>query len=133
MTPVVLMGGLNVVRALGLAGIPVIIASSQRRRASMASRYCAGVIDLPPFTDRAAVVEKLIQEGRKLGTRVPLFYDNDDRLALVQDYREALAPHFHLLLNEPEVGDALLDKARFQALAERHGLPVTRRTERHAL
>ena len=30
MTPVVLLGGLNVVRALGLAGIPVIIASSAR-------------------------------------------------------------------------------------------------------
>ena len=36
--PVVLLGGLDVVRALGLAGIPVIIASSERRTPSMASR-----------------------------------------------------------------------------------------------
>ena len=57
MTPVVLLGGLNVVRALGLAGIPVIIASSARSTPSMASRYCAGVIELPPIADREGVVD----------------------------------------------------------------------------
>ena len=61
MTPVVLLGGLNVVRALGLAGIPVIIASSERRTPSMASRYCSGVIELPPIAEREAVVEALVR------------------------------------------------------------------------
>ncbi|HEX6155558.1 MAG TPA: ATP-grasp domain-containing protein [Burkholderiales bacterium] len=129
MTPVVLLGGLNIVRALGMAGIPVVIASSGRRLPSMASRYCSGVIELPPITERAAVVETLIKESRGLGARLPLFYDNDDRLALVQDYRAALAPHFALLLNEPGLADALVEKARFQALAERHELPVPRRLD----
>jgi D-aspartate ligase len=133
MTPVVLLGGLNVVRALGLAGIPVIVASSERRTPSMASRYCAGVIELPPIADREAVVEALLRAAPKFGERVPLFYDNDDRLALVQDYRAALAPHYALLLNEPALGDALLEKSRFQELAERHGLPVPRRIEWPAL
>lgn len=129
--PVVLLGGLNIVRALGLAGIPVIIASSERRTPSMASRYCAGAIELPPIAERERYVEALVHAGRRLaaqhGTAVPLFYDNDDRLALVQDYREALAPHFALLLNEPALADALLEKSRFQALAERCALPVPRR------
>jgi len=129
MTPVVLLGGLNIVRALGMAGIPVIIASSQRHKPSMASRYCSGVIELPPITERAAVVETLIENAKTLGGRIPLFYDNDDRLALVQDYRAALAPQFALLLNEPELADALVEKARFQALAERTGLPVPRRLD----
>jgi predicted ATP-grasp superfamily ATP-dependent carboligase len=133
MTPVVLLGGLNVVRALGLAGIPVIIASSQRHTPSMASRYCAGVIELPPMGDREAVVEALVRAAPGLGARVPLFYDNDDRLALVQDYRAALAPHYALLLNPPALGDALLEKSRFQAFAERHGLPVPRRLDWEAL
>jgi predicted ATP-grasp superfamily ATP-dependent carboligase len=127
MTPVVLLGGLNVVRALGMAGIPVIIASSKRQRPSMASRYCSGVIELPPIAEREAVVETLVQEAKRLGARAPLFYDNDDRLSLVQDFRAALAPHYALLLNEPELADALVEKARFQALAERTGLPVPRR------
>ena len=103
--PVVLLGGLNIMRALGLARIPVIIASSQRRTPSMASRYCAGTIALPPIHEREALVEALVRAGRRLaaehGRAVPLFYDNDDRLALVQDHRAALAPHFALLLNEP--------------------------------
>src|SRR2546421_1859131 len=131
--PVVLLGGLNIVRALGLAQIPVIIASSERRKPSMASRYCAGTLALPPFAERDAVVETLVREGRRLaalhGVRVPLFYDNDDRLALVQDYRAALAPDFALLLNEPALGEALIDKSRFQALAERCALPVPRRID----
>lgn len=129
MTPVILLGGLNVVRALGLAGIPVIIATQERRAPSTASRYCKGVLELPPLAERDAVVETLIQASRKIGARPALFYDNDDRLALVQDYRSALAPHFALLLNEPALADALLEKSRFQALAEQAGLPVPRRIE----
>ena len=129
MLPVILLGGLNVVRALGLAGIPVVIASQQRRTPSMASRYCSGVIALPSITDREAVVEKLIQAAGRFGRGVPLFYDNDDRLALVQDFRASLAPHFSLLLNPPQLADALLEKSRFQALAEQRGLPVPRRIE----
>jgi len=128
MTPVVLLGGLNIVRALGMARIPVIVASAGRRLPSMASRYCSGVIELPAITERAGVVKTLIEETRQFG-RVPLFYDNDDRLALVQDYRAALAPHFALLLNEPALADALVEKSRFQALAEQHGLPVPRRLD----
>ena len=136
-TPVVLLGGLNIVRAIGMAGIPVIIAHSERRTPSMASRYCSGVIELPPFAERDAVVDSLVRAGRQLaarhGTRVPLFYDNDDRLALVQDYRDALAPHYALCLNEPALADALLEKSRFQALAEERALPVPRRIEFEAL
>jgi predicted ATP-grasp superfamily ATP-dependent carboligase len=129
MLPVILLGGLNVVRALGLAGIPVVIATQNRRAPSTASRYCKGVLELPPLSERDAVVETLVGAARALGGRAPLFYDNDDRLALVQDLRAALAPHFALLLNEPALADALLEKSRFQALAERRGLPVPRRIE----
>jgi predicted ATP-grasp superfamily ATP-dependent carboligase len=133
MLPVVLLGGLDIVRALGLARIPVLIASAERNTPSMASRYCAGSIALPPLAERDAAVEALVRAGRRLtaqhGARAPLFYDNDERLALVQDYRDALEPHFALLLNEPSLGAALLDKAKFQTLAERTGLPVPRRID----
>src|SRR6185503_14643900 len=129
MTPVILLGGLNVVRELGLAGIPVIIATQDRRAPSTASRFCKGVLELPPLVERDAVVDTLIRAARALDARPALFYDNDDRLTLVQDCRAALAPHFALLLNEPALADALLEKSRFQALAERAGLPVPRRIE----
>ncbi|MEA3195194.1 MAG: D-aspartate ligase [Betaproteobacteria bacterium] len=129
MLPVILLGGLNIVRALGLAGIPVVIATQDRRAPSTASRYCKGVVDLPPLAERDAVVETLVAAATKHGARLPLFYDNDDRLALVQDCRATLAPYFTFLLNEPALADALLEKSRFQALAERTGLPVPRRIE----
>src|SRR4051812_31513331 len=129
--PVVLLGGLHIVRALGMAKIPVLIASSERRTPAMASRYCSGSIELPPFSEKEKIVEVLVRTGRRLfaehGVRAPLFFDNDDRLALVQDFRRALEPHFALLLNEPSVDAALLDKALFQALGESRGLPVPRR------
>jgi D-aspartate ligase len=133
MVPVILLGGLNIVRALGLAGIPVVIATQDRRAPSTASRHCKGVLELPPLAERDAVVATLVQASARYGARLPLFYDNDDRLTLVQDYRAALAPHFALLLNEPGLADALLEKSRFQALAERTGLPVPRRIEWPAL
>ena len=135
--PVVLLGGLDLLRALGDAGIPAIVASLERRTPAMASRYCAGTIALPPGVGRDAVVETLVRAGRWLaehyGAPVPLFYDNDDRLALVQDYRETLGKHFALLLNEPGLADALIDKSRFQSLAESRGLPVPRRIPWDAL
>ena len=133
MVPVILLGGLNVVRALGLAGIPVIVATQDRRAPSTASRYCKGVLELPPLSERDAVLDTLVQAARRLGARPALFYDNDDRLALVQDCRAALAPHFALLLNAPALADALLEKSRFQALAERAGLPVPRRIDWRSL
>lgn len=137
MLPAVLLGGLDVVRAIGLAGIPVLIAASERRKPSMASRYCAGVIALPPLAERDDAAEALARAGRRIaeehGAKAPLFYDNDDRLALVQDYRALLEPHFALLLNEPALADALLEKSRFQALAERAALPVPRRLDWESL
>jgi predicted ATP-grasp superfamily ATP-dependent carboligase len=135
--PVVLLGGLNVVRALGLARIPAIIASPERNTPAMASRYCAASILLPPIAQREAYAEALARAGRRLaeehGTRLPLFYDNDDRLSIVQDYRALLEPHYRLLLNDPELDAALLDKALFQALGESRGLPVPRRIAWEAL
>jgi D-aspartate ligase len=137
MIPVVLLGSLALVRTLGMARIPVVVASVERDTPSMASRYCKGIIELPP-RGRDAIVEALVRAGRWFarqhgGARIPLFYDNDDRLALVQDYRDALAPHFALLLNEPAIGRALLDKELFQDLGERWALPVPRRIDWDAL
>ncbi|HET7197979.1 MAG TPA: hypothetical protein VFI86_04880 [Burkholderiales bacterium] len=137
MPPVVLWGGINLVRALGMAGIPVIVAALERDTPSMASRYCAGTLELPPAAGREAIAEALARAGRRLaaqhGRPVPLFYDNDDRLSLVQDFRDQLSPCYALLLNERALGEALLDKASFQALAERRRLPLPRRVAWEAL
>ncbi|MFL6566959.1 MAG: hypothetical protein ACJ8G5_18630 [Burkholderiales bacterium] len=129
-TPAMLLGGLNVTRALGLGGVPVIVASVEADNPAFASRYCVERLLLPPLDDRGAVLDALLRAGKRLaasvGARVPLFYSNDDWQGLVQDYRAELAPHYALLLNEPEIADAVIEKDRFQALAAARGLPVPR-------
>jgi predicted ATP-grasp superfamily ATP-dependent carboligase len=131
--PALLLGGINLVRALGLARIPVIVASAEPSTPAMASRYCTGRCALPPTTQREAVVERLLRVGELLTgalcTRVPLLYGDDDQLGLIQDYRDALSPYFAFVLSEPALARALHSKQLFQALAERRNLPVPRRLD----
>ena len=131
--PVMLLGGINLVRALGLADIPVIVASAQRLTPAMASRYCAGRCMLPPPAQREAVLERLLRVGEiltgELCTRLPLIYGDDDQLGMVQDFREALAPYYSFVLSDPALSRALYSKPLFQALAEHRRLPVPRRLE----
>ncbi|HYR33286.1 MAG TPA: hypothetical protein VEQ87_03255 [Burkholderiales bacterium] len=129
--PALLLGGVNLVRALGLARIPVIVAAAEPFTPAMASRYCVGRCALPPLAQRDAVAERLVRAGEALTgalcTRVPLFYGDDDQLGLVQDFRDALSPYFAFVLADPALSRALHSKQLFQALAECRGLPVPRR------
>src|SRR2546429_9796324 len=90
--PVMLLGGINLVRALGLADIPVIVASAQRFTPAMASRYCSGRLPLPPLPQRAAGVERPLAAGKILPgevcTRRPLIYGDDDQPGPGPDFRE---------------------------------------------
>jgi predicted ATP-grasp superfamily ATP-dependent carboligase len=131
--PALLLGGINLVRALGLARIPVIVASAERFTPAMASRYCSGRCALPPPAQREAVVERLLRAGELLTgalcTRVPLLYGDDDQLGLIQEYRDALSPYYAFVLSDPALSRALHSKQLFQALAERRNLPVPRRLD----
>src|SRR5262245_12363015 len=64
--PVVLLGVLNVLRALGRAGIPVIVAASCADELALVSRYCRGRLRLPPLDDPRPVVDVLLQAGKRL-------------------------------------------------------------------
>ena len=127
--PVLLLGGVNLVRCLGLAGIPAIVASPDPTEPAFASRYCRGSVVIPPY-DHPKAVNRLLALGEKLraiaGRRIPLMCGSDDALKLLCAHRDRLQRHFVMLLNEPAVATALIDKERFQALAAKRGLPVPR-------
>jgi predicted ATP-grasp superfamily ATP-dependent carboligase len=126
--PVVLLGGVNLVRALGLAGIPAIVASPSEHEPAFASRYCAARCLLPPYSQADAAVDAIVTIGDRLvtmyGRRVPLFYGSDDALKLIYAHRERLERYYLLLLNDEQVAEALLTKDGFQEFARRRGLPV---------
>lgn len=128
--PVLLLGGLDLLRPLGYAGIPAIVATPHARDPALDSRYCRGRLRLPGADPCEAAIGTLLAAGerleRALGRRVPLFYGTDDHLSLISDAREALERYFLLLLNPPEVSRALLCKERFAAFARERGLPVPR-------
>jgi predicted ATP-grasp superfamily ATP-dependent carboligase len=125
--PVLLLGGVNLVRTLGQAGIPAVVASADADEPAFASRYCVAHHQLPPF-DRPHAVDRLIGIGERLreaaGQRVPLMYGSDDALELIYAHRNRLRRHFRFLVTDPAIAGALIAKDRFQALAQERGLPV---------
>ena len=131
--PVVILGGLNVTRATGLAGLPAIVAAAEADSPAFASRYCSGGVLLPPLAQSEVVAEKLARLGEQLagalGRAVPLFYGNDDYLNVILQHRERLSPYFRFIVNDPEVASALIDKERFDAFTRLRALPVPRTLE----
>jgi D-aspartate ligase len=128
-----LLGGINLVRALGLARIPAIVATPDSSAPATKSRYCSEIFELPPVEQAPALVERLLHKGKRLhdahGERIPLFYGDDDYLGILQDFRNALAEHYVFLLNDAALARSLHSKALFQALAERRGLPIPKRLD----
>ena len=126
--PAVVLGGLSITRALGIAGIPVIVGSTSPHEVAFASRYCCARLRLPPFGDRAALAGALARAGADLahglGRRVPLYYCNDDWQRLIQDWRTELSQHYAILLNDADVATALIEKDLFQPLATARALPI---------
>jgi predicted ATP-grasp superfamily ATP-dependent carboligase len=128
--PVVLLGGLNLLRPLGFAGIPAIVASDEPDAPAFASRYCEGRCLLPPPDRPGALLESLLRLGDEMRERFeerpPLFYGNDQYLSVVQEHRDSLARRYRFLLNDLGLDRALLDKRLFEQLAARRGIAVPR-------
>jgi predicted ATP-grasp superfamily ATP-dependent carboligase len=127
--PVVLMGGINLVRTLGLAGIPAVVATPDADEPALWSRHCTARWMLPPLAT-AGAIESLAHLGNELSTalgrRVPLMYGSDDALELIQAHEARLRRYFVFLLSDPAVARALIAKDRFEAFALARGLPVPR-------
>jgi D-aspartate ligase len=115
------IGDMDLVRPLGETGIGC-FAVVPRGDPARYSRFARGVID----ADRPRLVERLIEFARTQRRAPVLFYEADWSLTMVSENRERLASAFRFVLPQPELVEDLVDKERFLALAERHGLPVPR-------
>lgn len=112
-------GEVELVRSLGSAGIrPVVVAPPESP--ARWSRYAAAGID----PGGRPIEDVLADHGAELAEPAVLYFDTDDVLLAVSRNRDRLAESFAFRIPDRELTDDLIDKGRFQALAERIGLPV---------
>ncbi|TAK52131.1 MAG: hypothetical protein EPO25_14410 [Gammaproteobacteria bacterium] len=128
--PVLLVAGPVLVRTLGIAGIPLIVAASDATAPEFYSRYCNSRQILAARDQPEALLRDLIAAGDQLvarfGQRLPLMYGDDFMLELVCAHRRLLAERYLFLLPDPDVASALLAKDCFQEFARVRQLPVPR-------
>jgi predicted ATP-grasp superfamily ATP-dependent carboligase len=119
-----LIGDYDVARPLAMAGLEVVVVADPRDRVRY-SRAARRVVERDdPWSRREQLVQRLVELGESLGGRPPLFYQSDGDLLTVSRNRTALEPVFRYLLPPEELVEDLVDKQRFQVLADRLGLPV---------
>jgi D-aspartate ligase len=117
----VLWGDDDMVRALGLAGLSCTLVADAAVAARY-SRFVTGVID----ERDADVVERLLEHAAAAPDRPVLFLQRDHALAAVSEQRERVEAAYRVPLPAPDVLAMVREKERFQAEAERVGLPVPR-------
>lgn len=115
------IGDMDLVRPLGLAGIrcaPVAPSGASIRL----SRFSHATID----TEAESLLEALLDYARRQAAAPVLYYESDWALLFVSRNRERLGGAYRWLMPGAALVEDLLDKGRFQALAERLELPVPR-------
>jgi D-aspartate ligase len=122
--PACVMGDMDLLRPLALAGIPCAVVS-RPGVPSLYSRYAQSRLVWDDYADDIdALLDTLVRFGKAQGEPPVLFYEEDGQVLFVSRYRERLAQAFRFVVADATLAEDLLDKARFQVLAERHGLPV---------
>ena len=120
----VMGGGMDLVRSLGLAGISCAVVT-QPGSPSVYSRFTRAALYWKDFSEGAEeLVDALVRFGAAQPEPPVLFYTEDSHLLLLSRYRHRLKPAFRFVLGDEQLIEELVDKARFQELAERLHLPV---------
>ncbi|MFM2346229.1 MAG: hypothetical protein RL654_982 [Pseudomonadota bacterium] len=121
-------GDMNLVRSLGMAGVPVILVSEYADPPARLSRHCTEFVQVPMFSERP---EALLQALRDLaahhGGPLPVLPSADPDLEVLagllsQDTRDCIAS----TMPDPALVRQLMDKTTFDRLAATHRLPVPR-------
>jgi D-aspartate ligase len=118
------MGDVDMVRALGLAGIP----SAYFGPPESPARFSRHVRVVLPWIDewhqQDELVAALLHFAQSQSEPPVLYPQTDGAVLLASRRRDELGRAFRFALADAELIEQLIDKSRFQALAERHGLPV---------
>ncbi|MGH7520167.1 MAG: GNAT family N-acetyltransferase, partial [Gemmatimonadales bacterium] len=122
--PAVVLGDIDLVRALGLARIPSTVLAPP----GAPVRYSRHTRAVFPWHNAWENPEQLVESLVRFGQAQPeppcLFYQEDRTLLLVSRHRERLREGFRFIVPDAELVEQLGDKARFQKMAARLDLPV---------
>lgn len=117
-----LLGDASMARALRHGHIPVTLVAprtSPWRHTRLRDEW------LPdPRPGDAALVDSLLAYARRQAHPPVLYYQQDHDLLFVSRQRDALADALRFAVPRASLVEDLVDKGRFQELAEREGLPV---------
>jgi len=121
--------GLAVIRALGRKEIAVNGVDKDRWAVGFFSRYCKklGHFDIDKQSEAAALLQSLIEYGRKASKKPVLLATSDDFLVFLAKHNETLREFYIFPEITEEVLDNFLNKKRFYQICSRNGV-VTPRT-----
>jgi D-aspartate ligase len=118
------LGDMDLVRPLGLAGIKCAVAVPAGA-ASRYSRFTRTAIEWAnPWEQPDDMVEKLMQFGKAQAEPPVLFFESDAELLMVSRHRDRLKRYFRFAIADQTMVEDLVNKERFQLLSERMQLPV---------
>ena len=118
------LGDMDLVRPLGLAGVRCAVVGAPGG-ATAHSRFTERTIPWEGGCDDA-LVDRLLRFGAAQPDKPVLYMEEDAQLLMVSRHRDRLAAVFRFALADGDLVETLVDKGRFQALAERLDLPVPR-------
>ena len=122
---------MDLVRPLGRAGIRCAVVASEGSWLAH-SRYTERI--LPFNTERGSedeLIEALERFGMAQAQQPVLYFEEDVHLLMVSRHRHRLAAAFRFTLPDADFIEQLVDKGRFQEMAERLALPVPRARRLH--
>lgn len=120
-------GDLSLTRSLGEQGVPVIVLSEYAAPPSSRSRHCRAFLHVPGFTrDPALLLDVLRTVRGRLGVAPIVFPSADPDLVALLALHGRLDDVAISTLPAADLTHTLNDKAAFEGLAERCGLPVPR-------
>ena len=120
------MGDVDMVRALGIAGIQSAFFGFADDSARFSRHVRASLPWIDQWERQPELVQALLELARSQPRAPVLFPQTDATLLLASRHREQLAEGLRLMLANPDLIEQLVDKGRFEALAARRELPVPR-------
>jgi len=120
------MGDIDLVRPLALAGIRSALFSPPRTSARLSRSVCARLPWHDHWREPEVAAKAIAGFAAGLPERPVLMPQSDGDLLVAHRWRDELGAACALLLAAPETVEALIDKERFARLAERLGLPTPR-------